>query len=527
MGRKDLRLLIPTLALCFGSGMTLWLCQYTRMEIPRALAATSGFVSIAVLCALAVMYPLMFRVQLRKTIEVHIGEKDAAVLKRMVQPSNLATGIIALVMMLVGSANALGHWYVRFPPEVMREFESPSTIIAAGTVVSIKGADHTCYAEVLLQQVVRQDILERDSFGQISLQAENAIPGRPVASAQLDCSLEPGQKIRFQARPRPPYRSGTVADMAVKAIDVTGEGSLLARVRLAFLRATEEVLESFPLHAQGLIPGAALGEESMLDARSQMEMKTSGLTHLIAVSGGHVALVLTLCLALVGRKRGGLSALMSTAVLAGLCVLVGLEASVIRALTMAIPIVIAIAARLPSYSSICLAISALLCFLFAPFTATSLGFMLSWIASAGIIFFAPRLSEVLSYFITPTLASVIVVSLVASTSTLPLQLLMNPQASLWQVVANCLAAPAVAPLTICGLLGVILSVWLPTLAGIAFVPASWCTWWIAAVSRNLSEAGASHLSTLIVWVVYLALCGVLFVAGMRLDRRYHPSTRAR
>lgn len=533
MGRKDLRLLIPVLTLCAASGVTLWLCGRLGIVISAWTSALCGAGSIGILLAITLLVPFSIRRRSRKqvggmNIRRHTVGADASWCEsgQLSRPSWPFTLTTALVAALVGAASALGHYGVRYPPDVMQVFSRGGEIEAVGTVKKMNDQGATCIGEMALMQILSASgaTSKGESVGQAT--REGLIRGRPVVSAEMDCRLAVGQEIRFRARPRPAFKHGTVAHVVIKEADVTGEGSLTARVRLHFLRATAAVLDHFSLHAQGLIPGAALGEESMLDARSEMDMKTSGLTHLIAVSGGHIALVLTVCLALIGRRRNVLSALSCVIVLAGLCVLVGLEASVVRALMMAVPIVIAIAARLPAYSSICLAVSALVCFLFAPFTATSLGFLLSWVASAGIIFVAPRVTAALSYFTASNIAALIAVPLVASVATLPLQLLLNPQASLWQVVANILAAPVVAPLTIFGLVGVLLAVWAPSLASVVFIPASWCTWWITAMAARLSSLVGSHLPTVAVWAVYLTLLAALVIAGRHLDRKYHPASSA-
>jgi len=234
----------------------------------------------------------------------------------------------------------------------------------------------------------------------------------------------------------------------------------------------------------GLLPGLAIGDTSGVSAQLDADMKTSSLSHLTAVSGSNCAVVVGLLFAV--GAAAGLSRWARVAValvgLVGFVILVTPEPSVVRAAAMAAIALAGLAVSRPGRGIplLCLAVIALL--VMDPWLARSYGFVLSVLATAGLVCLAAPIARSLGRFMPGWIALLIAVPLAAQVACQPVLLLLDPSLPLYGVVANVLAEPAAAIATVLGLIACLLATLVPPLAApvaaVAWVPASW----IAAVA---------------------------------------------
>ncbi|HKS00356.1 MAG TPA: ComEC/Rec2 family competence protein, partial [Arthrobacter sp.] len=142
-----------------------------------------------------------------------------------------------------------------------------------------------------------------------------------------------------------------------------------------------------PPDARGLLPGMVTGDTGALSEELETAMKTVGLTHLTAVSGANCSLILgALLLAARSMRLARMPA--AAAALAGLglfVLMVGPDASVLRASLMGAIAVASLAGGRAGrgLTFLCLAVIALL--LVQPELGLSFGFLLSVLATLGII----------------------------------------------------------------------------------------------------------------------------------------------
>ena len=182
-----------------------------------------------------------------------------------------------------------------------------------------------------------------------------------------------------------------VAALRVTAPAVIDSHPGLVATAAEHLRAgLRQSVAHLPLDAQGLVPGLVIGDTSQLPPELDAAMRATGMTHLTAVSGSNVAVVLALAFGLsrlVGVPRR-LRPWLGLLVLAGFVVLARPEPSVVRAATMGAIGVIGLsrnrhAAGLPVLGSAVLVVLVL-----DPWLATSYGFALSTLATLGLLLFA-------------------------------------------------------------------------------------------------------------------------------------------
>ncbi len=292
-----------------------------------------------------------------------------------------------------------------------------------------------------------------------------------------------------------------------------GWSGAVARLR-AGLRAACAPLGA---DAGALLPGLVVGDTSGVTPSLENAMQATGLTHLTAVSGANVALVVGAVVALaalVGLRRRARVVVAGAALLA-FAGLAGPDPSVLRAaLTGAIGLVGVLAARrgagLPALGA---AGTALL--VADPWLARSFGFALSVLATAALLLLARPWSRALSRWMPRPLAVALAIPLAAQAVCGPVVLLLAEGVPALAVPANLLVAPVVGPSTVVGLAATLTAtVWPTGAVALAWV-AGLGTGWIALVART----GASAPVATLAWpsgprgAVALAAATVLVVAG--------------
>jgi competence protein ComEC len=243
--------------------------------------------------------------------------------------------------------------------------------------------------------------------------------------------------------------------------------------------------ESLPGAGGGLLPGLAIGDTTMVSEDLDASMKTSSLSHLTAVSGANCAIVLALALMITAACGLGKVWRVGVAlgVLAGFVVLVTPEPSVVRAATMATIVLLAGATGRPG-----------LCLLVAdPWLSRNYGFVLSVLATLGLLVLTVPLSRWLGRWVPGPVAAMLAIPLAAQLACQPVLVLLSPTLPVYGVPANLLAGPAAPVASIAGLATCLVLPWLPWLGHflmwLAWLPATW----IAAVAEACANLPGSRL----------------------------------
>jgi competence protein ComEC len=112
-----------------------------------------------------------------------------------------------------------------------------------------------------------------------------------LSSAQLWLRLLPSQRVRIEGRLRPAERGDDVAAVlsARGPPVVLSRPSLLQRAAGSLRTGLRAAVAPLPAAERGLLPGLVVGDVSRLDPALREDFRTTGLTHLVAVSGDTVA----------------------------------------------------------------------------------------------------------------------------------------------------------------------------------------------------------------------------------------------
>ena len=207
--------------------------------------------------------------------------------------------------------------------------------------------------------------------------------------------------------------------------------------------ARRRALATLAPERAGLLAGMALGDTSLLPGDLERDFRAAGLTHLMAVSGANLAVVLGAGLWLAGVAGAGRRTLAAVGVVLVvlLVVVTRWEPSVLRAGVMAGLVLFGVATgRGPGgRRALCLAVVVLL--LADPALAGALGFQLSVAATAGVLWLGPPVARWLPDRIPERVGTAVGMTLGAQATAVPALALVFGRVSLAGLPANLLGLP--------------------------------------------------------------------------------------
>jgi competence protein ComEC len=231
---------------------------------------------------------------------------------------------------------------------------------------------------------------------------------------------------------------------------------------------------------RALVAGITLGADGDLPAKDVEQFRRSGLSHIVAVSGQNVALVIAVAVTLLGLAGIlGIPARVLALVLTVVYVLVtGAGPSVVRAGVAGGLTLTAWLVSRPVVRWHLVACGAVAVLAVNPLDLFNPGFQLSFAAVAAILAVAPRFR--------PGVLQLIAVSTACSVATAPIAWWHFGRVAPLSVPANLLALPAVGPILGLGLVSIVLGTLWPPLAGppleLADVLAAYVRWVAALCS---------------------------------------------
>ena len=330
--------------------------------------------------------------------------------------------------------------------------------------------------------------------------------------------LARGSKVSMDAKFEPAGRNSRdaflvkpVSEIAIVSSPTESQG-LLNDLRANYVKNLAGVTPD----ATTLVAGLAIGEISALSTELEEQMRIVSLTHLVAVSGSNCAIVVGMAyLIAVGLRFGRTGRTVISLVGLGLYVLlIGPDPSVLRAGVMAASVIVMVALGRRTWALNALAIAAIILLIADPWLAVEFGFGLSVLATAGILLLAPAMSERFSSRMPMPLALGLSVTLAAQLFCLPLLMQLQPGLPTYSVVANLLAGPMVAPVTVLGMIAVVLTPIAPPLVAAVSWVASLGTWVIEVVAIFFSGLPVAYFPWATGWpATILSIFLILAVAA--------------
>ena len=336
-----------------------------------------------------------------------------------------------------------------------------------------------------------------------------------------------------------------LARQGIVAVAYRPQVALLAEGRgfppLAWLsalrwRMARALAQSLPEPQAALAQGMALGLRAAIPQDLLTDFARTGTTHILAVSGLNIGILLGLVLPLsvwaLGRRRN-LPRLLPLVVIWLYALLTGMQPPIARSVVMGSLYLAALAMGRPGASAAALGFAVALLLLIDPRGLRDVSFQLSFLAMAGLVFISPWLAargyRLLGGRDEPVsgalrfLVEGVAAGLGAILATAPLMAMTFHLFSPAGLPATILTAPALPPLLASSFLVALTGMASPDVGAVA----GWLAWpwltYLALVVRGFAalpfaalEVG--RLSAALVWLMYGALALAVVLAGLGVER---------
>jgi competence protein ComEC len=343
-----------------------------------------------------------------------------------------------------------------------------------------------------------------------------------LAGPQLDSwfQIPVGTRVAVEGRLQSPNRGSDVAAV----LRVRGS-PVVVRPPSAGLRVVEHVRAGLRqsvadrgVEPGALVPALVLGDTSALGTELTETFRSTGLTHLTAVSGANLTLLLAFLLT-VARWVGIRGWKLRILGLAGVIIFVALcrtEPSVLRAAAMGLVALAALGSGSRAAGVRNLAVASTVLLLLDPFLSRSIGFTLSVLACAGIVWWARRWTLIINRWLPLIIAESITVPLAAQLATTPVVAAISGRVSMSGLVANALAGPFVGPATVLGFAAAGSSLISGTFATVFGFGAAWCAQMIIWIAWAGSQLPGSewHLPVTPLTLTWLGISSLLLALAM-------------
>ncbi|MFI6056585.1 ComEC/Rec2 family competence protein [Streptomyces sp. NPDC051286] len=355
--------------------------------------------------------------------------------------------------------------------------------------------------------------------------------------------LLPSTRLHVSGRLAPPLHSGQ-RNAAVLRPDgkgpprVTGPPTPLQRTAGELRAGLRRATDGLDPDARALLPGLVVGDTSRVTPELHEAFQAADLTHLMAVSGANLAILLVLLIGPPGAalrvERRGLAArlgipLRMTALLGGGLTLAFVlvcrpEPSVLRAAVCGLITLLAIGTGHRRSLIPALAAAVLLLVLYDPWLTRSYGFVLSVLATGALLTVAPRWSAALQRRrVPPRLAEALGAAAAAQAVCAPVVVVLASRVSLVAIPCNLLAEFAVAPATVLGFAALAAAPVAMPVAELLARIAGWPAGWIASVARTGAALPGAEIDWPDGWRGALLLAALTALAALSARRiARHP-----
>lgn len=293
-------------------------------------------------------------------------------------------------------------------------------------------------------------------------------------------------------------RTGALAELALSEATFSrpeGAAGLAAEIRASARRS----VSGLEPRAAALSMGLVVGDTSGFDQETEESFRRAGLSHLVAVSGSNVAIILGAVLLLGSRLPVSLRIGLAATALFMYVLVVGPEPSVLRAAAMGVVGLTAFLAGRRTEPLQALSLAALVLSALRPALVFSVGFWLSVAATLGIVLWARQLSDHVEGKIgggrwRAALAAAFGVTCSAQFAVAPLLAIVFGELSVAGPVANLLAVPAVPAATILGFLAATAGTVVPSVGTLCSYFSEPLLAWILWVADRFGTAGWSQVT---------------------------------
>lgn len=181
---------------------------------------------------------------------------------------------------------------------------------------------------------------------------------------------------------------GTLKSNDIKVVEKNKGNLVLSFANNIFLKIKENINKIMEEKYASIFKGIMLGDTSEIEENIQENFKTSNMSHILAVSGMHIAYIILGISMILGKLFGKRIARITTIVILVFYMLItGFSPSIIRAGTMGIMLIFSKLIFRKNDFWTAISFSLLIILVYNPYLITSVGLQLSYLGTLGIVVF--------------------------------------------------------------------------------------------------------------------------------------------
>ena len=269
------------------------------------------------------------------------------------------------------------------------------------------------------------------------------VNGRIVNLSNLNSKVSIGDKliVKGEFNKNLNLTKGIIGDYKIIEYEEF-KNDIISKIYKRRIKLFKKISQKLGTKKAALISSVAFGYKSELDQDYKSLMKNLGISHIISISGMHLALVYSILRKVFGVKL--------SLIIAFIYVLfTGAPASAIRAYIMILILNLGIVFK-RNYSPLAaISLAGIILLLIKPYEIYDLGFIFSFLATLGIILFNKKINKRL-YKLPNLLRNTVAISISAQIFTFPIILLYFNEISLNFLIGNIIVIPFINILVIMG-----------------------------------------------------------------------------
>lgn len=189
---------------------------------------------------------------------------------------------------------------------------------------------------------------------------------------------------------------GTVKVSSIEILDKNCANKLLQISNSIFLKIKTNIEKTYNKNISTIILGVMLGDTEQIDENIRQDFSTSNISHVLAVSGMHISYIIFLITnstqKILGKRK---SKIIASIVLIIYMFITGFSISVVRACVMGILSCMAFVVYRKSDTLNNISIAVLITLINNPYSVISVGFLLTYGGTLGILYFKPIVEKMI------------------------------------------------------------------------------------------------------------------------------------
>ncbi|MGL4571228.1 MAG: ComEC/Rec2 family competence protein [Clostridium sp.] len=237
--------------------------------------------------------------------------------------------------------------------------------------------------------------------------------------------------------------TGTIGEFKIESSKIIDKSifTKLSKIKEDFKRELEK---NIGMRKASLVTSIVFGRDSFLDSEDEEDMKKFGIIHALSVSGLHIGVIFLIFKKLFKEK-------VSLCITFLYVIMTGIAFSSLRAFVMLFCASLGTLVKKRYNPLGGIALSSIIIFFMAPYSIFTIGFLLSFSATLGIILFNKRLNRQL-FKLPKLLRETISISLSAQVFTIPILIIFFNELSIGFIIGNLILIPVINLILILGII---------------------------------------------------------------------------